>query len=127
MHIGHDRIDILRFFFRRVGVVHANVADAAEFVGDAEVQANRFGVADVEIAVRLWRKTCLNFRPSAAANVLRHDIADEVGRSGSVGRRSHVAGEATEQDVDSQPAPSAGPSHPERSEGPHILRVVTLT
>ena len=32
--------------------------------------------------------------------ILRHDIADKIGWGGSIGRRCHVAGEATEQDVD---------------------------
>ena len=43
-------------FLARVGVVEAQVAQAAELLGDAEVQADRLGVADVQIAVRLGRE-----------------------------------------------------------------------
>ena len=40
-----------------VRVVHAQVADAAEFLGRAEVDAQCLAVADVQIAVRLRRET----------------------------------------------------------------------
>ena len=48
--------DVLDVFLRRVGVVEAQVAEAAELRGDAEIQADRLGVADVQVAVRLGRK-----------------------------------------------------------------------
>ena len=51
-----DRVDVLDVFLRRVGVVEAQVADAAALGGDPEVQADRLRVADVQVAVRLRRK-----------------------------------------------------------------------
>ena len=56
MHVGLDRVDIFLLFLGRIGIVEAQIALAAEFLGDAEIQADRFGVADMEIAVRLRRK-----------------------------------------------------------------------
>ena len=79
--IFDDRIDVLRFFLRRIGVVEPQVALAAELLGEAEIQVDRLGVADVQIAVRLRRKA----RVHAAAvfvglQIVEDDLADEVGR-----------------------------------------------
>jgi hypothetical protein len=51
--VGLDGVDELLLFLHRVGVVEAQVAAAAELAGDAEVEADRLGVADVQVAVRL--------------------------------------------------------------------------
>ena len=55
MHVGHDRLDIFRFFLGRIGVVHADVANPAKLVRDPELQTDRFRVTDMEITVRLRR------------------------------------------------------------------------
>ena len=83
MHVGHDRIDVFGFLLCRVGVVHANVADAAELVRDSEVEADRFRVADVQITVRLGRKTGADLFVFSRANILRDDVANKVRRCGS--------------------------------------------
>ena len=75
-----DRLHIFRIFCRRVRIIHAEVADTARLlVGDAEVEANRLGMADMEIAVRFRRK------PGDDAPIMfpgstvgRHNFADEV-------------------------------------------------
>ena len=89
MNIGHDRIDILGFFFRRVGVVHADVADAAELVRDAEIQTDRFRMADVQVTIRLRRETRPNFSVLPRANILRDNVANKIGRSWIFSRRCH--------------------------------------
>ena len=43
-------------FFFRIGVVEAQVADAAEVARQPEVHADALGVADVQVAVGLRRK-----------------------------------------------------------------------
>ena len=45
-HIALDGVDIFLFFLGRIGVVEAQVAAAAEFLRDAEIEADRLGVAD---------------------------------------------------------------------------------
>ena len=82
----HDRVDVLDVFFAGVGVVEPQVAQAAELLGDAEVQADRLGVADVQIAVGLGRETGIH-PPAvfAGAIVLLDDRADEVGGRGGIG------------------------------------------
>ena len=51
-----DAVDVLLLFLRRVGVVEAQVADAAIIARQAEVQADRLSVADVQVAVGLGRE-----------------------------------------------------------------------
>ena len=55
-HVFDDGVDVLLLFLLGVGVVEAQVALAAEFRGEAEVEADRLGVADVQVAVGLGRK-----------------------------------------------------------------------
>ena len=57
MDILLNGLDKLVVLLRRVRVVHAQVADAAEFLGRAEVDAQCLAVADVQVAVRLRRET----------------------------------------------------------------------
>ena len=54
--VRFDRVDVLDVLLEGVGVVEAEVAGAAVLLRDAEVQADRLGVADVEVAVRLGRE-----------------------------------------------------------------------
>ena len=70
-------------FLFGIGVVEAQVAFAAEFGGEAEVQADGFGVADVQIAVRLRGET----RVHAAA-----DTCWSSGRRGRCRGRNWRAG-----------------------------------
>jgi hypothetical protein len=87
-HVVLDRVDVLLVLLQRVGVVHPQVADAAELLGDAEVQADRLGVADVEVAVGLGWEAGHDPAPVFAGLEIRLDeLADEVGggcRCGSV-------------------------------------------
>ena len=75
-----DGVDVLGFFLGRIGVVEAQIAFAAELRGESEIQVDGFGMADVQIAVRLRRKA----RVHAAAvfvglQIVEDDVADEVG------------------------------------------------
>ena len=79
-HILLNRIDVLDLLFGRVGVVVTEVAGAAEFAGDAKVETDRFRMPDVEIAIRLRRKTGDNLGITAGFEVLGNNVADEVGR-----------------------------------------------
>ena len=62
-----------------VGVVEAQVAVAAELPGHAEIERDRLGVADVEVAVGLGRKARDHLAAEAARPVvLENDVANEV-------------------------------------------------
>ncbi len=74
-----DRIDVLDVFLDRIGVVEAEVAVAAEFVGDAKVETDRLGVPDVQVAVRFRREA----RDDAAVvlpggHISGNDLANKV-------------------------------------------------
>ena len=91
--IGHDGIDILGFFLGRIGVVHPNVADAVELVRDPEVQADRLGMTDVKITIRLRWKAGDNLGVVSSPQIIRHNLADEVGRSGNISGFVHYLAE----------------------------------
>ena len=80
--IALDRVDVLLLLLDRVRVIEAEVAAAAEIASDAEVEADRLGVADVQVAVRLRRKAGDDRRMAPAANIRGDDLANEVGAFG---------------------------------------------
>ncbi len=57
LHILFDALHILGFFRYRVGVIKAQVGVTAVFFGKAEVEIDRGGVANVEVAIWLRRET----------------------------------------------------------------------
>ena len=84
-HVFHDGIDVLLLFFFGIGVVEAQIGFAAELVGEAEVDADGLGVADVEVAVGLGRKAGLDDGVAVlfGADILGDDVAEEVGGGGA--------------------------------------------
>ncbi len=76
-----DRVDELGIFLGGVGVVHAEVAQAAEMLGRAEVDRQGLAVADMQIAVRLGRETGVHRHPlklTAGGDVLLYKSVDKV-------------------------------------------------
>src|SRR5437773_921116 len=57
-HVRLDRLDVLGGFLGGVRVVEAEVAAPAELQREAEVEADRLRMTDVQIAIRLGRKAC---------------------------------------------------------------------
>src|SRR5437764_19606 len=60
----------------------------AELLRDAEVEADRFRVPDVQIAVRFGRKARHHTSVPARREIVRHDVADEI----AAGFRFHLLG-----------------------------------
>ena len=87
VYVGDDGIDVLDIFLGRVGVIHAEVALAGIFAGDAEIEADGLGVADVQVAVGLGRETRDDLGVTLFRDMLRDDVADEIarGRRGGLG------------------------------------------
>ena len=77
-HVALDGVDIFLLLLGRVGVVEAQIAMAAELLRHAEIQADRLGVADMQIAVRLRRKAGHDRLDAAGVEVGLDDVADEV-------------------------------------------------
>src|SRR6185436_4372331 len=51
--VARDRVHVLLALLGGVGVVEAQVAAPPQLLGQAEVQADRLGVADVQVAIGL--------------------------------------------------------------------------
>ena len=84
-----DRLDVLDLFLARIGVVEPEVAQPAlVLLGDSEIQADRLGVSDVEISVRLgWESGMHATLVLARLDVLGDDRPDEIDRCGGLGGR----------------------------------------
>src|SRR5215510_735972 len=77
-YVGFDRVDIFLLLLGRIGIVEAQVATAAEFLRHAEIEADRLGVADMQIAVWLGRKAGHHRAVPPGRKVSLDDVADEV-------------------------------------------------
>ena len=55
-----DGVHIFQVFFYRVGIVEAQVANAPIFLGNAEIQADSFGMPDMQVSVGFGWKTGLH-------------------------------------------------------------------
>src|SRR3990167_2834469 len=102
LYVALDRVDVFLVFLGRVGVVEAQVALAAKLLGQAEVQADRLGMADMQVAVGLRRETGDDFRVLASVQIglddgtkkvrsgdnlwLAHGVLDHAGARHRVGR-----------------------------------------
>ena len=81
-----DRIHVLDVFLDRIGVVESQVAGATVLHRHTEVEADRFGVADVEIAVGFrWKSRRDTSAVLPGRDVVLDDCADEVDRRGRRG------------------------------------------
>jgi hypothetical protein len=83
VHVVLDRLDVFNVFLDRIRVVEPQVAGAPEVRGGAKIQADRFRVADVQVAVRLGRKA--RGHPAAvlaSADVFGNQRPDEIERFG---------------------------------------------
>lgn len=73
MHVFTDGIHVFGIFLHRIGIVEAQVAQPAVLLRQPEVDADGFGVADVQIAVRLRREPGVDFPAEAPRGVVLID------------------------------------------------------
>jgi hypothetical protein len=91
-----DRVDVLDVFLRRVGVVEPQVARAAALERDAEIQADRLGVADMEVTVRFrWEARRYAAVVLPGRKIVVDDRTDEINgrrrrRGGRLVRMRHL-------------------------------------
>ena len=97
-HVRLDGVDVRLLLPFRIGVVETEVAAAAELARDAEIEADRLRMPDVQVAVGLGRKARDDRGLPTVAQVGGHDVADEVGAlwvgrglEGHVGVRARAA------------------------------------
>ncbi|MGY4595783.1 hypothetical protein ACVWXL_003529 [Bradyrhizobium sp. GM22.5] len=77
-HVGLDGIDIFLLFLDRIGVVEAQMATARKLLGDAEIERDRLGVADMEITVRLRREPGHDLLVFGLLEVGLDDVTNEI-------------------------------------------------
>jgi len=84
-----DRLDVFDIFLARVGVIHPQIADAAVFFRGAEIDHDRLGMADMQVAIRLGRETGMHGHagePATLGNIFVDELVDEMlGFDGSFG------------------------------------------
>ena len=73
VHVFTDGIHVFGIFLHRIGIVEAQVAQPAVLLRQPEVDADGFGVADVQIAVRLRREPGVDFPAEAPGGVVLID------------------------------------------------------
>ncbi len=78
MHVSHDRPHIFGFLLCRIRIIHTDVANAAKLACDPKIEANRFRVTNVQIAVRLWRKARNDLFVFSCTNILGDNVTNKV-------------------------------------------------
>ena len=78
LHVIFDGVDEFLVFFFRVGVVETQMADTAKLFGHAEIQTDGFGMANVQVAVRLRRKTGYHAGYPAGGQIVLNDFGNKV-------------------------------------------------
>ena len=76
-----NAVDVFLLFPGGIGVVEAQMelrAGRGVFPRDTPAQADGLGMPDVQVAIRLRRKTGDNPRMFPARQILRHDVTDEI-------------------------------------------------
>ena len=78
-HVFFDRVGERLAFLCGVGIVKTQVGAAAAFLGDAEIEHDRFRVPDVQEAIGLRRKSCHQpGRQSVSGEIVVDDLANEI-------------------------------------------------
>ena len=78
LDIFFDGVDVFVVFFFGVGVVETQVAQAVVNVRQTEVQADGFGMADMQVAVGFGREAGLDGGVFTAFEIVFDDGADEM-------------------------------------------------
>src|SRR5664279_569167 len=78
VHVGLNRIDVFLLFPGRVGIVEPQVAASRKLLRDAEIERDRLGMADMQIAVRLRREPGHDHLVLFAVEIGLDDVANEI-------------------------------------------------
>ena len=78
VHVLLDRLHELALFLRGIGVVEAEIEFAAVLLRHSVVEENALGMSDVEVAVRLGRKTRVDGRVDALCKILVNFLLNKV-------------------------------------------------
>src|SRR5690349_5788718 len=76
--IALNCVDVFLLFLGRICVIEPQMAASAELPGDTEIQTNRLGMTDVEIAVWLWREAGNDLFDPTGIKVSLDDVTNKV-------------------------------------------------
>jgi hypothetical protein len=79
-YILRNGFHVLDFLLGWVRIIHAQVANPAKFVRDAEIQTDRFGMADVQVAIGFGWEPGVNLRIFFLGSVRGDDVPDKIRR-----------------------------------------------
>jgi hypothetical protein len=77
-HIGLNRIDVFLLFPDRIGVVEPQVTAPGKLLRDAEIERDRLGMTDMQVAVRLRRKPRHDPGVLFGVEIGMDDVANEI-------------------------------------------------
>ncbi len=81
-----DGFNKLFLFFGWIGVIKSHIAKATKLSRNTEIEADGFGVSDMQIAVGLGRKTCMNSPiVFVCLQVLSNNRSDKIQRGSRIG------------------------------------------
>ena len=77
-HVPFDGVDIFLLFLGRICVIEAQMAAAPELFCHTEIQADGFGVADMEVAIGFRRKSRHDRVDAAGFQIGGDDVTNEI-------------------------------------------------
>src|ERR1700674_3661159 len=77
-YIALDSIDISLLFLGRIGIVETQMTAPAKFLGNAEIETNRLGVTDVQVAIRLRGKAGDHLFDAPGIEIGLDDLTNEI-------------------------------------------------
>jgi hypothetical protein len=81
-HVADDGVNILDILLDGIGIVETQVALSVLLPRDAEIQADRLGVADVQVPIGFRRESGHDLRVLPGCDVGRDNVTDKVARNG---------------------------------------------
>ena len=82
LHVIFDGLNVFDVFFYWVGVIETQVALPLVILCDTKVQADRFGVTNVQVAIRLRRETRVDCGVLTTGQIFIDDLTNKVTRAG---------------------------------------------
>ena len=77
-YIFLDGINIFRVFSNRIGIIKTKVCFSAIFFRQSKIQADTFGVANVQVPVRFRREAGMDALPFSRPEVLFYNLFKEI-------------------------------------------------
>ncbi len=78
VHVGLNRVDVFLLLLGGIGIVEPQVTAPGKLLRDAEIERDRLGMADVQVAVRLRREARHDLAVSVGVEIGLDDVANEI-------------------------------------------------